>query len=177
MSRSVIGKFDPIALIGVLNRHQVPFVVIGGIAAGLQGAIWATGDLDICYGRRPQDYVRLATALAELEARPADIPDEITVRLDAPALKKGDWWALFTKHGKLDCMGEPAPGIDHDFLARQARRVTTEETYLVASVVDLITMKQEAGRTKDRVHIELLRAIREETRSEAQPPDNRHVRG
>jgi hypothetical protein len=43
--------FDPIAIIRVLNEHQVRFVVIGGIAAGVQGAEWLTTDLDVVRSR------------------------------------------------------------------------------------------------------------------------------
>ena len=47
MNERVVGPFDPLAIIGVLNAHGVRFIVIGGIAAGVQGAMWATTDLDI----------------------------------------------------------------------------------------------------------------------------------
>lgn len=63
-----LPPFDPLAIIEALNRHGVPFLVIGGIAAGVQGAMWATFDLDITYRRTRPDLRRLAAALAELEA-------------------------------------------------------------------------------------------------------------
>jgi hypothetical protein len=49
MNQPAVDAFDPLAIIGVLNRHQVSFAVIRGIAAGVQGAIRATTDLDIAY--------------------------------------------------------------------------------------------------------------------------------
>jgi hypothetical protein len=163
--------FDPIAIIRVLNRNEVPFVVIGGIAAGVQGAIWATLDLDICHGRERADYQRLAAALTELEARPEAVAAGVEVKLDAAALRHGDWWSLRTKHGKLDCLGEPAPGVDFVFLAPRAIRFEGEESYLVASFEDLIRMKREAGRPKDIAHIELLRAAEEELANRASEMD------
>jgi len=51
-----MDPFDPQALIAALNRHGVRYVVIGGIAGGVQGAIWATTDLDICYARGAGDH-------------------------------------------------------------------------------------------------------------------------
>jgi len=155
--------FDPQALIAALNRHGVRYVVIGGIAGGVQGAIWATTDLDICYARGAGDHERLAAALAELKARPVDLPLGVHVRLDVRALRRGETWTLLTDFGRLDLMGEPAPGLDYETLSATARSfVGQHETYLVASLEDLITMKSAAGRAKDRAHIELIQAVREE---------------
>lgn len=155
--------FDPQALIATLNRHGVRYVVIGGIAGGVQGAVWATTDLDICYARGSGDHERLAAALAELKARPLDLPSGLRFRLDARALRRGETWTLSTDFGRLDLMGEPAPGLDYETLASQGRRfVGQQQTYLVASLGDLITMKRAAGRAKDRAHIELIQAVQEE---------------
>lgn len=44
------AAFDPTAIIAVLLDHDVRFVVVGGFAAGVQGAMYATTDLDVCYG-------------------------------------------------------------------------------------------------------------------------------
>jgi hypothetical protein len=45
--------FDPRPILGVLARHEVRFVVIGGIAASLQGSTTITNDFDICYAPGP----------------------------------------------------------------------------------------------------------------------------
>ncbi len=39
--------FDPRPILGVLARHEVRFVVIGGVAASLQGSTTITNDFDI----------------------------------------------------------------------------------------------------------------------------------
>ena len=162
MSQRLIGAFDPLAIISVLNVHGVQFVVIGGIAAGVQGAMWATADLDIVYGRDRDDHARLADALAELEADPVDLPVGVNVNLDATALAAGDIWALLTRHGRLDLLGEPAPGLGYSSLAERARTIQGEQTYLVASIADLIVMKRAAGRPKDLAQLDLLVATAEE---------------
>lgn len=154
--------FDPLGLIGALNAHGVRFVVIGGIAAGVQGAIWTTTDLDICNARTRDDYRRLARALADLGARPVDLPGDVAVKLDERALRNGDWWALWTRFGKLDCMGEPAPGVDYAYLAARSRLIRGRQTYRVASLEDLAIMKEAAGRPKDRAHLEIIAATRAE---------------
>ena len=66
----LLCTFDPLALIRALNEHHVRFVVIGGIVAGVQGAIWATTDLDIVYARSRDDHVRLAADAVDPHRRP-----------------------------------------------------------------------------------------------------------
>jgi hypothetical protein len=150
--------FDPLAIIEVLNRHGVPFLVIGGIAAGVQGAMWATFDLDITYGRSRADLRKLAAALAELEATPIGLAVGVQIHLDERGLVRGDTWTLTTRHGRLDLLAEPAPGLRYETLALRARTIEGEQTYRVAGIADLIAMKRVANRPQDEGHIRLLRA-------------------
>ena len=60
--------YDPRPILGVLARHQVRLVVIGGIAATLQGSTTITNDFDICYARDRENIERLAAALNEVRA-------------------------------------------------------------------------------------------------------------
>lgn len=162
MTRQGVDAFDPLAIIRVLNEHQVRFVVIGGIAAGVQGAIWATTDLDIAYARDREDHEKLAAALAQLDAVPVELPAGVRVTLDARSLAAGTNWTLMTRFGRLDLLGEPGGGLDYAALSPRARLIRGEQTYLVASIEDLITMKTAAGRPKDVGQVELLRATAEE---------------
>lgn len=155
-------SFDPLGLIRVLNDHEVEFIVIGGYAAGVQGAEWVTIDLDIVYARKRATLERLAAALTALDSEPVGLPPGVKVTLDMRALRAGDVWTLSTRLGRLDLMGEPAPGLDYEALASRARTIHGRETYRVASIDDLLAMKGHAGRPKDIGHLELLRAVAEE---------------
>ena len=53
-------RFSPLEMLRVLDRHAVAFVLIGGVAARLHGSPSLTGDLDLCYDRRPENLERLA---------------------------------------------------------------------------------------------------------------------
>jgi hypothetical protein len=159
------GGFDPLGLIAVLNKHGVEYIVIGGIAAGVQGAVWVTADLDLVYASSADNYERLQAALAELNATPVELPDGITVRLDARALRAGDVWTMSTSLGRLDLMREPAPGLDFEQLAGRAREIRGRHTYRVADLDDLVSMKRAAGRAKDIAHIELLEIAKEVSES------------
>src|SRR5690606_38182380 len=53
----------------LLSRHGVDFVVVGGVAAVLQGVPLVTFDVDVVHGRTDENVDRLLAALAELDAR------------------------------------------------------------------------------------------------------------
>ena len=52
-----------------LDRHQVRYVLIGGLAAVLHGSPLPTLDIDICPLREPENLERLAAALDAMDAR------------------------------------------------------------------------------------------------------------
>jgi hypothetical protein len=52
------------ALLTTLAQHRVDFIVTGGAAAIAHGSARLTLDLDIVYGRSPENLVRLVAALA-----------------------------------------------------------------------------------------------------------------
>jgi hypothetical protein len=62
------APFDPARLLEVLGRHDVEFVLIGGLAGALHGSPAATNDADICPARTPDNLSHLAAALVELGA-------------------------------------------------------------------------------------------------------------
>jgi len=155
------AAFDPVGIIRVLNQHDVQFVVIGGIAAGVQGAMWATVDIDIVYARSRENHGRLAAALVDLQAAPVGLPSGVRVTVDARALAQGSTWTLMTGLGRLDLLSESG-GLDYETLQGRSRTIHGQEPYRVASVGDLIAMKRSAGRPKDAGHVELLERVAEE---------------
>ena len=48
----------------MLGDAGVDYVIVGGVAANVHGALRTTLDLDIVYGRLPENVERLAAALA-----------------------------------------------------------------------------------------------------------------
>lgn len=56
-------------LIETLNRHEVTFVLVGGVSAVAHGATRPTKDLDCVVERGQKNLTRLATAMRELNAR------------------------------------------------------------------------------------------------------------
>ena len=159
-ARNVV--FDPRPIVGVLARHRVRFVVIGGIAAWLQGSTTITNDFDICYARDQENLERLAAALNEVEATLRGVRGEVRFLLDHRTLKAGLNFTFDTRYGPFDCLGEAGGGFGYEQLLGNADGMAlVGTTVLVASLDDLIRMKRAAGRNKDLIEIENLAALRE----------------
>lgn len=159
------GTLDPLEILRVLVEHDVRFVVIGGIAAALHGSTTLTADLDILYDRSGDNIERLARALAALGAVRRDLPAGVRAPLDARTVRNGTNFLLTTREGDLDCIGEtPSGRFTHAQVAPTAERmrIGTDLEINVASLDELIRMKRAAGRTKDRIELETLSALRGE---------------
>lgn len=159
------GALDPLEILRVLVDNDVRFVVIGGIAAALHGSTTLTADLDILYDRGSDNIERLGRALAALRAVRRDGPSGVRAPLDARTLRNGSNFLLTTRHGDLDCIGEtPSGRFTYGQLAPTAEhmRIGADVEIDVASLDELIRMKRATGRTKDRIELETLSALREE---------------
>jgi len=150
-------------IVRLLGRHDVRYVLIGGMAAVTHGSPLVTQDVDICHSRDRANLMRVAEALSEVHAELRGAPVGLPFRLDTETLQRGDSFTFTTDLGAIDILGTPAGSTGYDDLSRTAdvyklfgRRV------LVASVDDLIRMKRAAGRPKDLLALEELGALREE---------------
>ena len=153
-----------------LTEHGVRFVLIGGWAAKLQGSPSVTADIDVCYAREPANLERLASALASFDVRLRDVADAVPFSLDARALRAGDTFTLATSARAIDLMASPAGSGGFDSLASRANTLELDDLHVaVACVDDLIAMKRAAGRPKDLIEVEVLGALRDETRSPHEP--------
>ena len=157
------SAFDPLRAFGALKNHGVRFVVIGGFAGRIWGSPTVTNDVDICYARDGANLDRLAVALSSLHARLRGAPEAVPFRLDARTLEAGDHFTFATDAGNLDCLGVPAGSRGYEDLASTAKEFDLGRLKVnVAALEDLIRMKRAAGRSKDRIEIEVLKALQEE---------------
>ena len=76
MSGETGTPLDAPALLEVLERHRVQYVVVGGYAAELHGSVRRTVDVDVVPRTTADNLERLASALRELQAtiRTGDLP-------------------------------------------------------------------------------------------------------
>ena len=110
------------------------FVLVGGVAAVIEGAPIATFDLDIVPDRDPRNINRLMAALGELKAHSRGRP---TLRPTPDALQGSGYHLPMTRYGPLDVLGIIGKGRDFHALQPHARRCTLAGTRL--HVLDLRT--------------------------------------
>jgi len=161
-------ELDAEAILAVLLRHDVQFVVIGGFAALLYGDPGVTVDVDVTPSRTPANRQRLAGALVDLDAkvRVPGLVDPLAVRIDAAYLDRFTTLTLRTVHGDLDLSFAPdAPGrttFTYEDLATRAIVIDIGLPVPVASLDDVIASKEAAGRAKDLEDLTRLYEVRAE---------------
>jgi hypothetical protein len=161
--------YRPDEILESLERHQVLYVVIGGLAAELRGSPYVTRDVDVTPARTRENFTRLAAALRELDAklRIPDMEEPLAIRLDERTFGQGTTWTFVTKHGYLDIALLPDGTRGYDDLRRSATReqITDTVTIFVAALADVIRSKEAAGREKDRAVLPILRQVLERSRA------------
>jgi len=154
------ASFDPVAILETLARHEVRFVVIGGIAALSQGSPLPTEDVDVTPQRDGANLDRLAAALEELGARMrTGSGEEVPLPRDSRLLTQADIWTLVTRHGDLDLVFVPPGTRGYDDLRGDAFSVDVGRGVhvRVASLADVIRSKEASNRPKDRAQLPALR--------------------
>ena len=141
----------------VLSRHRVDFIVVGGVAAVLNGAPISTFDLDVVHSRAPDNLDRLMGALSDLDARYRDQTGRDL--WPVTALLAGDGHHLMiTKHGPLDRLGTIGRGHGYDALIGEVvEQPIGEHRIRLLSLGALIRIKEETARDKDRAVLAILR--------------------
>jgi predicted nucleotidyltransferase len=148
-------------LLACLANAQVEFVVIGGLAVLTHGHIRATLDLDVCYARTAENLERLEIAIGPLHPRLRGAPAGLPFFFDRQTLRNGLNFTLVTDEGELDLLGEVTGIGGYGDMALQADHVVAYGvTFKVISLADLIRAKAAAGRPKDLLDLEALRALK-----------------
>jgi len=131
-----------------LQKHQVRYVTIGGIAAILHGVPRATFDLDILIEATLENAQRLLAALLDAGLGTADLitPEELLAHEIT----------IFRDKVRIDVQ-TATPGLEFE-VAWQKKEVMKyrKQSFYVVSREDLISSKRAAGRDKDLEDIRLL---------------------
>jgi hypothetical protein len=157
-----VAPLDPELLFTTLARHQVQFVLIGALAARLQGFPRLTADADITPAHDATNLQHLAAALRELDARiyTEQIPEGLAFDCSPQMLARADIWNLTTKAGRLDLAFTPSGTTGFTDLASQAVRFEVYgHTLLAARLEDIVRSKEAAGRPQDRQDVEVIREM------------------
>ena len=156
------APLDPERLVTTLARHRVAYVLIGTLAARLQGFPRMTADADITPSREADNLRRLAAALGDLDARiyTDTVPEGLPFDCSAAMLERGDPWNLVTAAGRLDIAFRPSGTDGFDDLVKGAVRFEVYGGELLASSLrDILRSKEAADRPQDRQDALIIREM------------------
>lgn len=159
---SDIAPLDPERIITVLARHGVAYVLVGALAARLQGFPRLTADADLTPARDRVNLDRLAGALREMGARvyTAGVPEGLAFDCTGARLGRAEIWNLVTEAGCVDLVFRPSGTAGFDDLRAGALEFEVFGVRLaVASLADLIRTKEAAARPQDRQDVLILREM------------------
>jgi hypothetical protein len=162
-----LAPLDPERLVTTLARHEVRYVMIGAMAARLQGFPRVTADADITPARDAENLRRLAEALRELDARvyTESVPEGLPFDCSPSMLARADLWNLVTSAGRLDIAFAPSGTDGYADLMNDAVPFDVFGVRLnVASLEDIIRSKEAADRPQDRQDVVILREMLRRTR-------------
>lgn len=150
-------------LLQTLSRHQVEYILVGGVCAVLHGAPVSTFDIDLVHARTEKNISNLLTALEELDARFRD-PAGRVLRVTLSHLESAGHQLLITSAGPLDLLGEIGAGRSFDDLLPNSSVVELHEG-LKIRLLDLETLietKQAVAHEKDLAVLPILKRTLEE---------------
>jgi hypothetical protein len=149
-----LTEFDLRALLEVLHRRDVQFVVIGGVAVAAHGYVRGTEDLDLVPDPDPANLDRLTDCLEELDSTLPTVGRAFDPSTDVAAIRRGGNVTADTRFGGLDIV-QRANGVpSYAELVRDA--VESELLGVpvrICSLARLRGMKQAAGRDQDRLDL------------------------
>jgi hypothetical protein len=154
---------DFLAVIRILNEHGVDFIVVGGIAAVLEGAPISTFDLDIVHSRTGDNVQRLVGALTALDAH-YRLQPERRIRPQASHLSSAAHQLLMTPYGPLDVLGsiEHSHGYEELLEHVNEMKVGAGLAIRVLKLAKLIDVKSETAGEKDLATLPILRKTLEQ---------------
>lgn len=142
-----------------LTRHEVDFILVGGMAAQTHGNTRMTNDVDLIPEPDPRNLERLSEALRALEARVLN-PGHEGIEIDAAMLPRATIWQFATPHGDVDVLHEAPGAAPYGELRKRAIVISLDEARVpVAGRDDLIRMKLARGRAVDRADVAALTEV------------------
>ena len=146
---------DLSALLKGLNEAGVEFIVVGGLAAVIQGVPVTTFDLDIVHRRTDKNISKMMKFLKAVEAIQRR-PDENIIPLKETDLKGTGHVLLTTNHGPLDVLGaiENDQGFDELMPSAIAIDFKGSTTYVLSLQV-LVDLKRESKIPEDQYRLQI----------------------
>ncbi len=153
---------DFLRILEILAKHEVDFIVVGGVCAVLHGAPVTTFDIDMVHSRAPENLDRLISALQELDAYYRGHEDQ-RLTPDLSHLSSPGHQLLVSKFGPLDLLGTIGSGHGYEDLFEHTVELEAGGLLLrILTLERLIEIKEETGSDKDKAVLPILRRTLEE---------------
>jgi predicted nucleotidyltransferase len=147
-------------MIAALLAAGVRFVVVGGVAATIQGSARLTNDLDICYDPAPDNLEALVRLLQSWHSYLREIEPGLPFTLDMRALRATPVMTLTADLGDIDLLDQVlGVGSYANVLAASEPVRIDAMKFRALTLPALISAKKATGRAKDREHVIELEAL------------------
>jgi hypothetical protein len=152
----------------VLESSGIQFILVGGVAAVLNGAPILTYDVDIVYSQ-DADNVQLLLGLLQEVDGVFRIQPERRLRPTTSHLSGRGHLNLITSLGNLDLLSNIGPNLGYAELLPFSHQVeiTTGKHIQVLGLEKLIEIKEQLGGEKDRAVLPILRRTLELSREQS----------
>jgi hypothetical protein len=145
---------------GALDRARVPYALVGGYAVALHGAVRGTVDVDLVIRSRERDFRQAENVLIGLGLQsrlPVTASEVFRFRKEYIRNRNLRAW---TFHNPSRPSGIVDVVLTIDLASVKIQKIKVQEQVLrVASIVDLIRMKQGTGRPQDREDVRALKRL------------------
>lgn len=146
---------DLSTLLTGLNEAGVEFIVVGGLAAVIQGAPITTFDMYIVHRRTDKNIKKLMEFLKSVDAIYRR-PDEKIVYPDETDLKGTGYLLLTTDHGPLDVLAVIEKGQGFDELIESALEIEYKGyNTFVLGLEKIVELKDESEDPEERYRLQV----------------------
>jgi hypothetical protein len=147
-----------IAALQDLHKREIQCIIVGGLAAVLNGAPVQTYDIDLVYSREAENIDRLLTFLADVDAI-FRIQPEKRLRPNKSHLTGSGHLNLLTRYGPVDLLATIGRGLDFsDLLSRSTEMDIGEGIGVrVLDLETIIAIKEQLASEKDLAVLPVLR--------------------
>ena len=150
-----------------LYKSKVRYLIAGGLAVNLYGVPRVTQDIDIVIAMSKENVLKITSLLKELgyvprlPVNPEDLanPDKVKDWIENKNLKAFSFYHKKDNYKVIDIVLVHPLDFEKSFINRTVKRAKDIDIYL-ASIDDVIKMKEFSGRTQDLSDIEMLNKVR-----------------
>lgn len=150
-----------------LYKSKVRYLIAGGLSVNLYGVPRVTQDIDIVIAMDRENVLKITSLLKELgyvprlPVSPDDLanPDKVKDWIENKNLKAFSFYHKNENYKVIDIVLVHPLDFEKSFKNRTVKRAKDIDIYL-ASIDDVVKMKEFSGRTQDLSDIEMLNKVR-----------------